>query len=152
MKKIIATLLIVSCLFVPVFADEGITLTQAQKDTLVSMRVVEKYVGASWDTVEKDLNSETPTEIQINLLNQMKPVLIGANIQVAKMVLKPFVEEVIKKVLTSELQENLYPSPPSIQHGAMIDIEYVSSGLIYTDEKGNRVQWDADTDTIKIIK
>jgi hypothetical protein len=103
MKRLITILLIVSCLFVPVFADEGITLNQTQKDALVSMRVVEKYVGASWDAVEKDLNSETPTEIQISLYNQVKPILIGANIKVAQMVLKPFIEEILKNMITNKI-------------------------------------------------
>jgi hypothetical protein len=105
MKRLITILLIVSCLFVPVFADDTIKLTNDQKDVLVSMGMVKEYVGMSWSVVEKDLNSNTPTAIQINLLNQMKPALIGANIKVAQMVMKPFIEEVIKKMLNGELKQ-----------------------------------------------
>lgn len=80
MKKIIATLIIVSLLSVPSFAyaSDTIVLTMAQKDALVRSGAVEQYVGKPWAEVEKDLGAQSNSNFIL------WSILIKVNIDAAK--------------------------------------------------------------------
>jgi hypothetical protein len=102
MKRLISTLLIVSLLFVPsfaVYAEENTIPINPIIDANVDMA---KRIGSAlYDAaIEKELNSNLNTQPNI-----IWPILIAVHINAAKLVLKPTAEEVIKKMLNSNLKE-----------------------------------------------